>query len=336
MKKFLLAASILALMPQTGFAREQIRAVGSSTVYPFVTVAAEEFGNKSDFRTPIVEATGTGGGFKLFCSGVGADFPDVVNASRKIKQSEIDLCKSNNVNDIVEIKIGFDGIILAGSNEAQTYNLKKEQIFLALAKKVPVGGKLVDNPYKKWSDIDPSLPGKKIEVYGPPPTSGTRDAFVELVMEKVCPEIAEFKSAFPKEEDRKKQCSIIREDGPYIESGENDNLIVQKLKGNPDAIGIFGYSFLDQNEAYVHGSLVGGVAPTYDNIASGAYPVSRSLYVYVKKQHGGIVPGLKEFSQELISEAAIGTDGYLTLKGLILLPTEERQKVRKSVAESLN
>ncbi len=228
MKYFPLAAmiTVIALFATSSHAREQIRIVGSSTVYPFVSVAAEEFGDVGDYKTPIVESTGTGGGFKLFCSGVGDKFPDFSNASREIKASEIKRCAKNGITDITEIKIGYDGIVIAGSVNAKRYHLSKTQVFLALANKVPSRGKLVDNPYQKWSDIDSSLPNVKIEVYGPPPTSGTRDAFVELVMEKSCKDLPEFLAAYPDKKARKNACHLLREDGRYIDAGENDNLIV--------------------------------------------------------------------------------------------------------------
>lgn len=330
MKKLLLLASVM-LVSVNANAREQLRIVGSSTVYPFATVVAEEFGTKNDFRTPIVESTGTGGGMKLFCSGTGEEFPDITNASRKIKESETALCKANGVNDIIEIKIGFDGIVLANSAEADHYKLTKQQIFMALAKRVPKDGKLVENFYKSWKDIDSSLPDKEIEVYGPPPTSGTRDAFVEIVMEPTCMEMPEFAKEFPDEELRRKSCHEIREDGIFIESGENDNLIVQKLKNNHDALGIFGFSFLDQNRDTIQGSFVDGAEPTFDNIHDGKYSVSRSLYMYAKGEHVGRISGIKEFLTELTSEDAISDTGYLSMKGLIPLREEDRKEVRDMV-----
>lgn len=334
MKKILSISLFTLLFSFTAEARDQIRIVGSSTVYPFATVVAEEFGTKNDFRTPIVESTGTGGGMKLFCSGAGLDTPDITNASRRIKESEVKLCAANGVNNIVEVKIGFDGIVLANSTHAEDrYNLTISQIFNALAKYVPVDGKLKENPYKKWSDIDASLPAKNIEVYGPPPTSGTRDAFVEIVMEHACKDLPEFVAEYPDEKVRAKQCHLLREDGVYIESGENDNLIVQKLKNNTNALGIFGYSFLEQNEGEVQGSLIEGKEPTYDNVADGSYPVARSLFMYAKGEHIGKVPGLKEFLTELTSEDAVADTGYLSMKGLISLPEEERLKVRKEISE---
>ena len=310
---------------------EHIQVVGSSTVYPFVTVAAEEFGNSSDFSTPIIESTGTGGGFKLFCAGVGGEHPDLSNASRAIKSSEKELCAKNGVKDITEIKVGYDGIVLANSKEEDRYKLSKSQIFMALAKQIPVDGKLVDNPNKKWSDVDTSLPDVKIEVYGPPTTSGTRDAFVELVMEPSCKNLPEFKAAYPEKKPRKKACHLLREDGHYIEAGENDNLIVQKLQSNPRALGVFGFSFLDQSSDIVQGSIVGGVEPTFENISDGSYGVSRSLFVYVKNAHVGVTPGLAEFANELISDGAAGEFGYMAEKGLIPLPKKELKEMQSRV-----
>ena len=324
-----LAASAALLVAGTAHARDQLRIVGSSTVFPFSTAVAEQFGKTTSFQTPVVESTGSGGGLKLFCSGVGTRYPDIANASRRIKASEVENCGSHGVTEIVEVKIGFDGIVLANSKTSPRYALTKEQIFRALAKQVPVAGALVDNPYSKWSEIDSSLPAVKIEVLGPPPTSGTRDAFVELAMEggaRQIPMLSELrisdKAAF------KAVAHAIREDGAYIEAGENDNLIVQKLGANPNALGIFGFSFLDQNADMIQGSSIGGVEPTFENIAEGSYGVSRSLYLYVKKAHIGVVPGIQEYLAEFTSERAAGEEGYLADKGLIPLLPEERRLVR--------
>jgi phosphate transport system substrate-binding protein len=309
-------------------ARDQIRIVGSSTVFPFATAVAEQFGRGGKFKTPIVESTGSGGGLKLFCAGVGPDHPDITNSSRRIKQSEFDECTKNGAT-MTEVRIGFDGIVLANSKKSARPNLTKGHVFKALAAKVPSGGQLIPNPYKKWSDIDPALPDKKIEVLGPPPTSGTRDAFVELAMEGGCAEVpgaAELGLT-------KEACHAIREDGAFVEAGENDNLIVQKLIANPDALGVFGYSFLDQNRDKLQGSLVGGVEPTFENIADGKYGISRSLYVYVKLPHVGTIPGIKEYVVELTSEKAYGPDGYLVDKGLIPLPDAARKEMTKQASE---
>ena len=318
MKKHLIPSAIAAAFALTAssgaaIARDQIQIVGSSTVFPFSTAVAEKFGQTSDFKTPVVESTGSGGGMKLFCAGVGEDTPDITNASRRIKEKEFDTCVSNGVTP-VEIKVGFDGIVLANDKSGPTLELTREIIFKALAKQLPdAGGKLKPNPNMKWSDIDASLPNSKIEVLGPPPTSGTRDAFVELVMDAACLDGME-----------EKACSEIREDGVFVEAGENDNLIVQKLQANPAAVGIFGFSFLDQNADRIKGAKVDGVEPTFDLIADGDYPVSRSLYFYLKKEHVGVIPGVQEYAVEFTSEAAWGPDGYLADKGLIPLPDADR------------
>jgi phosphate transport system substrate-binding protein len=313
-------------------ARDQIRIVGSSTVYPFTTAVAEQFG-KTAGKTPVVESTGTGGGMKLFCAGVGAEHPDFSNASRAIKKSEFEMCQKNGVTDIIEIKVGFDGITFSHSKDAPNVSLSKKQIFLALAKQVPgPDGKLIDNPYKMWSDIDASLPAKKIEVLGPPPTSGTRDAFVELVMEPGAEEFESLKMLAKQDKDAFKTVfGTMREDGAFIEAGENDNLIVQKLEANPDAFGIFGYSFLEENQDKIKGAAVDGVEPSFEVIASGEYKVSRPLFIYAKKQHVGVIPGMQEFMDEFVSDNAMGEDGYLPAKGLIPLPEEELTKVRDAV-----
>jgi phosphate transport system substrate-binding protein len=320
----LAAAVAMALSAGTAAAqaRDQIRIVGSSTVFPFSTAVAEQFGKTSGFKTPVVESTGSGGGMKLFCAGVGVEHPDITNASRRIKASEFENCSKNGIG-ITEVKIGFDGIVLANSKAHDRFELTKEQIFLALAKEVPQDGKLVANPYTMWNEIDPSLPAEKIEVLGPPPTSGTRDAFVELVMEEGCEGVAGAEALGLEG----KACHAVREDGLFVEAGENDNLIVQKLEANPVALGIFGFSFLDQNSDKVQGSIVGGVEPTFDNIASGDYGVSRSLYFYVKQEHVGVIPGIGEFIAEFTNEGAWGPDGYLADKGLIPLPDADRAEM---------
>jgi phosphate transport system substrate-binding protein len=328
-KTLAVAAVALATVSFAGAAqaRDQIRVVGSSTVYPFTTAVAEQFGKAGKFKTPVVESTGTGGGFKLFCAGVGPDHPDLTNASRAIKKSEMESCAKNGVTDVVEMKVGYDGIVLAASKKAKHIDVTRKQLFLALAKEVPVNGKLVENPYTTWNQIDPSLPASKIEVLGPPPTSGTRDAFLELVMEpgaEAFPEIKDLKKT--DEKAFKKVFSSIREDGAYVEAGENDNLIVQKLDANANAFGIFGYSFLDQNSDKLQGSMVDGVAPTFDAIAAGKYPVSRPLFVYAKKAHVGQIPGIKEYLAEYTSEKAWGKSGYLADKGLIPMPDAERKE----------
>jgi phosphate transport system substrate-binding protein len=315
-------------------ARDQIRIVGSSTVYPFATVVAEEFGRNTSFKTPIIESTGSGGGLKLFCAGVGVAHPDITNASRRIKQSEVDLCASNGVTEITEVMVGFDGIVLANSKKAPRMSLTLRDIFLALAKEVPApSGKMIPNPNRTWKDVNPSLPDVAIEVLGPPPTSGTRDAFDELALEGGCKTFPEIKALEKKDGNAYKRiCHSIREDGAYVEAGENDNLIVQKLVANPDAVGVFGYSFLDQNTDVIQGSLVEGSEPTFEKISAGDYPLSRSLYFYVKNAHIGSVPGMREYIAEFTSEKAIGDYGYLADKGLIPAPKAEREEYRKAAA----
>ena len=320
-------------LPQAASARDYISVVGSSTVYPFATVVAEQFGKTSSFKTPKIESTGSGGGLKLFCQGVGVEYPDITNASRRIKKSEYEACQKNGVKDVLEVKIGYDGIAVANSKKAVQFQLTRKEIFVALAKELPDpkgGDKLVANPYRTWKEINAALPNTRIEVLGPPPTSGTRDAFVELVMEEGCQAFASIKAM--KKTDKqgyKAVCHTIREDGPYVEAGENDNLIVQKLEANREALGIFGFSFLDQNADRIQGSLIDGVAPEFEKIASGEYPVSRPLFFYVKRAHVGVIPGIKEYLTEFTSEKAWGTEGYLADKGMIPMPDAERGKFSK-------
>ena len=310
-------------------ARDQIRIVGSSTVFPFATAVAEEFGKTTRNKTPVVESTGSGGGLKLFCAGVGVAHPDVTNASRRIKSSEVERCAGNGVTDIIEVKIGFDGIVLANAKATEPFSITLRQLYLALAKDVPSDGGMVPNPNERWSDIDASLPAARIEVLGPPPTSGTRDAFVELAMEGGCKTFPDIEALQTQDKNAYKSiCHSIREDGAFVEAGENDNLIVQKLEANPGALGIFGYSFLDQNRDKVQGSFIDGVEPDFDTVADGSYPVSRSMYFYVKKAHVGVIPGIGEYIETFTDEDAWGPYGYLADKGLIPLPDADRESMR--------
>ncbi len=307
------AAILVAAASTAAVARDQIRIVGSSTVFPFSTAVAEQFGRSTDFQTPVVESTGSGGGMKLFCAGVGTDNPDITNASRRMKSSEFDLCKENGVTDITEAIIGYDGIVVANAKGGPVFSLTREQLVTALAEQGPKPS--------TWDEVDPSLPAIKIEVLGPPPSSGTRDAFEELVMHEGC-------------EGAGIECEgiTVRDDGAFIEAGENDNLIVSKLEANPNALGVFGFSFLDQNSDALQGSEVDGVEPTFDNIAEGDYPISRSLYFYIKNAHVGVIPGIQEFADEFMSEDAAGEEGYLVDKGLIPLPEDMFETVSGSVS----
>jgi phosphate transport system substrate-binding protein len=338
MKKLLALSAALAasaISMSANAQRDYISIVGSSTVYPFSTVVAERFGKSTKFATPKVESTGSGGGLKLFCSGVGSATPDITNASRAIKSSEINLCAKNGIKDIIEITVGYDGIVLANTTAAKQFSLSRREIFLALAKNIPNpdgSETLVDNPYKTWNEINPTFPATKIEVLGPPPPSGTRDAFAELALEGGCTTFPFIKAI--KKQDKKKYkaiCHAVREDGAYVYAGENDNLIVQKLVANPTALGVFGYSFLEQNSDKVQGSLIDGKLPTFDAIAEGDYPVSRSLFFYVKKAHIGVIPGIEEYLAEFTSEKAMGEYGYLAEKGMIPMTDEERANVLNTV-----
>jgi len=327
---FTAAAAVAgALAAGPAFARDQLSIVGSSTVFPYTQAVAEEFANKTGMKAPVVESTGSGGGMKIFCQGIGTEHPDITGASRAIKDSEKQLCAENGVDDITEVLIGYDGLSIAVSREGTAFDLTKAEIYQALAAQVPVDGKLVDNPYKKWSDINPNLPDTEITVYGPPPTSGTRDAFVDLAMRKGCKQLDYFKDA--DKATVKKECSAMRTDGPFIEAGENDNLIVQRLEADPNAYGIFGYSFLFENQDKLQAVKVGGVEPSADTIASGDYGISRPLYFYVKNAHRDVIPGMKEFLAEYVSEEAFGPGGYLTERGLVALPDAKREETREAV-----
>ena len=327
----------LSLMGATGAqaARDYISIVGSSTVYPFATVVAEQFGKTTNFKTPKIESTGSGGGFKLFCAGVGVSHPDITNTSRAIKSSEVEKCAANGLTEIIEVKVGYDGIVIANSKATKQLDLSPKDIFMALAKQVPdpkSPSNLIDNPYTNWKDVNPALPATAIEVLGPPPTSGTRDAFVELAMEAGAKAFDSLKALRKSDKKAfKKVAHTLREDGAYIEAGENDNLIVQKLQANPAALGIFGFSFLDQNTDVIQGSMINSQAPTFEAIGDGSYPVSRPLFFYVKKAHVEVIPGMKTYLAEFTSDKAWGSEGYLADKGLIPMSNDERSKFAADV-----
>jgi len=334
-----IALATLATLALAGpaAARDQIKIVGSSTVFPYTQAVAEEFANKTGHPSPVVESTGTGGGMKIFCQGIGESFPDLTGASRAMKKSEFDLCAKNGVTDISEVLLGYDGLSIAVSRATPfEWNLTKGQIYLALGAQVPVNGEWVDNPYKKWSDVDASLPDTAILAYGPPPTSGTRDAFVELAMHEGCEEldfVKEKKEGMDKAafgDWIKDNCSRMRQDGPFVEAGENDNLIVQRLNADANAVGIFGYSFLYENEDKLQGIPIEGVEPSPETIADFSYSISRPLYIYVKNAHRGVIPGLDEFVEEYVSDAALGPDGYLAERGLTPLTDDVRKGVQEA------
>jgi phosphate transport system substrate-binding protein len=340
MKSSILTASVaaVAIVASAGYAaaRDQVKVVGSSTVFPYSQAAAEEFANKTGKPAPVVESTGTGGGFKAFCGGIGPDHADITGASRAIKESEVKLCADNGVTDITEALIGFDGLSIAHASSAPDMNLTEEQIFKALAAEVPdADGKLVANPYKMWSDIDASLPATAIIAFGPPPTSGTRDAFVELVMHDGCKDLAGMADLKKADEAKWNEvCSRMRQDGPFVEAGENDNLIVQRLEADANTIGIFGYSFLYENSDKLKAVKVNDVAPTFDTIADGSYPVSRPIFFYVKNAHRDVIPNMNEFLMEYVSDGALGADGYLPERGLTPLSDAKRKEVQDAVQNS--
>lgn len=326
--------AIAALSATAAAARDEIRIVGSSTVFPYTQAVAEQFANMTGAPSPVVESTGTGGGMKIFCQGIGESFPDITGASRAMKASEWDLCVGNGVDDITEVQIGSDGLSLAVSRDSEyDWNLTEAQVYRALAAEVPVDGEMVANPYTKWSDIDPALPDEEILAYGPPPTSGTRDAFVELAIVDGCmdiPMIAE------KGEDWAEQnCARLRQDGPFIEAGENDNLIVQRLQADAHAVGIFGYSFLFENQDTLKPVAIAGVVPSFETIESGEYDISRPLFFYTKNAHRGVIPNLQGFIEEYVSEEAMGPGGYLTERGLVPLGDKKRAQEQKEAIEAI-
>ena len=323
-----------AAVSGAAYARDQIRVVGSSTVFPYSQAVAEEYANASGGAAPIVESTGTGGGMKIFCQGIGEDQADVTGASRAMKMSEYELCTSNGVVDVTEIQLGYDGLSIAVSR-ANTYdwNLTEAQIFQALAAEVEVDGAIVANPYTKWSEIDPALPDVPILAFGPPPTSGTRDAFVELAMHDGC---ATFPAIAALEGDRKNDvCSRMRQDGPFVEAGENDNLIVQRIVADPNAMGIFGYSFLFENGDTLKAVKVEGIEPTFDTIADQSYDIARPIFMYIKNAHRGVIPGMNDFIAEYVSDAALGAGGYLTERGLTVLSEDLLKEMQARAMESV-
>lgn len=308
-------------------AAEPIRAAGSSTIYPFISEAAHHFSMGQKYKTPVVESIGTGGGFMLFCSGESEYTTDIANASRRIKPMEESLCKTNGVT-YTELTLGYDGIIFANSSKRKNISFTKHQLFLALAAEVPVNGKLVRNPYRRWKDIDPSLPNDTIVIYGPPHGSGTRDTVEELILAEVCQSLPEFQATYPNAQERSRTCKHIRDDGVYITTSEQDNITVSELQKNPKAIGIFGFSLLSSNPGSIQGSPIDGTTPSYNSIHDGSYPMSRSLYLYYKPSHKKTTPGLKEFMAEIFSEQAGGENGYLREKGLVPLPEEKLAEMR--------
>ena len=296
-------------------AREKLRIVGSATLYPFVTIAAEKFGRISG-RTPVVEATGTGGGFRLLCSGNSQNYPDIVNASRAIKPSEEKLCKKNGVTNLQKIILGYDGIVFAQSAKSKKMDLSLKQLFLSMVKQVPLNGKMIDNPYRTWKDIDPHLPDHRIEIYGPSFTSGTRDAFIELVMHKFCEISEEMLKIIPDKNKRLAACSSIREDGIYIDMSENYNLIIQKLLNNSQALGIISFSLLEENPK-IQAAKIAHMDPSKLSITNREYSLSRPLFLYINLDHQKYLPDLERFIQYITSPLALGEDGYLTQKGLL-------------------
>ncbi len=335
-----LTASTIAVLAATATGvlaqgREQISVVGSSTVFPYSQAVAERFANNTGATAPIVESTGTGGGMQIFCGGIGEGFPDVTGASRAMTDGEWESCKANGVTEVTEALFGNDGLSIAVSRDNENdWDLTLAEVYQALGAQVPVDGEWVDNPHTMWSDINPDLPNTEILAYGPPPTSGTRDAFVELAMHAGCEELEYVQAEGHDGDWIEENCSRMRQDGPFVEAGENDNLIVQRLTQDADAVGIFGYSFLFENSDTLKPVLVNGVEPDADTIASGDYPISRPLFIYVKNAHRGVIPNLSEFVEEFMAEEAIGNGGYLSERGLVPLADERRAEVQTNVLDA--
>ena len=315
-------------------ARQYIRIVGSSTVFPFISFIAEEFNRVFSFKTPVVESIGSGSGFKMFCSGTGDDTPDITTSSRPIKEVERELCKRNKVGEIIEIIIGYDGLVIANSNQSYRFDLTKKDLFETLSAYSQENGKLVKNNKKFWSDINPGLPKIEIEIYGPYKNTGTYETLINSIMldQYSCMNSRIFKEIHQNPEERKKVCSNIRDDGRYIEVGINENIIIQKLKSNKNALGIFSFSFLMRNQDKIQGSTIAGIEPNYKNISSGEYILARPLYLYIKKQHINTIDGLKEFVREVI-DAINNKEGYLPRLGLIPLSNEDIKRVLANVED---
>jgi len=331
------ALALAAMSATTAAARDQISIVGSSTVFPYTQAVAERFANTTGRPSPIVESTGTGGGMQIFCEGIGEGHPDLTGASRSMKASEWAKCEENGVTDVTEALIGFDGLSMAVSRDtAYSWDMTLAEMYQALAAEVPVDGEWVENPYQNWSDINDSLPDTEILVLGPPPTSGTRDAWVELAMHAGCQELGYVKNGGFDGGWVEENCSRMRTDGPFIEAGENDNLIVQRLVSDPNALGIFGYSYLYENQDKLKGVQLDGVSPSFDTIADKSYPVSRPLYFYVKNAHRGVIPGLNEFVVEYMSEDALAPGGYLSERGLVPLVDDRRAKLQDEVLNAMS
>ena len=331
MKKYLTLYGIIfsLLFSTTAQARDTLSLAGSSTVLPFARIIAEQLGKNPNFKTPVVESGGSSVGKKGVCDGVGTKFIDIGNASSRMKTKELAYCEKNGVK-LTEIKVGYDGIVVANSKKGKVLNISKADLGKALTAKVAINGKMVDNPYKKWSEINPSLPNVEIRVYGPPTTSGTRASYAEMVNEKgYCKKDAEAKAALKAVGMKAKKCRAMRTDGAFIEAGEQDNLIVQKLNEDITAYGIFGFSYLDQNSDTLQGAVISKTAPTFENIASNNYSVSRALYFYVKHQHIGVVPGIKEYMAEWTKHW--GDEGALSDAGMIPMPKSERAKYKSAM-----
>ena len=329
--------AIAALSATAAVAREEIRIVGSSTVFPYTQAVAEQFTNLTGAASPIVESTGTGGGMQVFCAGVGEEHPDITGASRAMKASEYELCATNGVTDITEALIGYDGLSLVVSRANEfAWDLTLAEVFTALAAQVPVDGAMVDNPYTMWNEINPALPAAPILVFGPPPTSGTRDAFVEMAMNAGCKELPFVIDGGFDGDWIKENCSRMRTDGPFVEAGENDNLIVQRLNSDPNAMGIFGYSFLFENQDTLKDVSIGGVPANLDTIATFDYPIARPLYIYIKNAHRGVIPNLQEFVAEYMSDDAIGADGYLSERGLVVQADDALTATQAAAIDAVN
>ncbi|MBT4878403.1 MAG: phosphate ABC transporter substrate-binding protein [Alphaproteobacteria bacterium] len=333
-KKIFLFVTLLICLNSNIYANN-IRISGSSTVYPFMSFITEEYAARYKQRAPIIEAAGTGGGFKVFCSGVGENAADIANASRVMTEKEVDNCKKNKVNNIAHLKIGYDGIVLVNMSSAHHFNLSEKELFFALAEFVPKDGQIIKNPYKKWQEINPNLPNTNIIIYGPPPTSGTRDVFVENIIYKNCVHNQIFKDNFANITERHKYCNNIREDGAYIEMGENDNLIIHKLLKNHNALGIVGYSFLDNNRDFLTGAKINGIEASYENIKTQRYALSRPLFIYIKEDNYQNKDNLKNFVKHIVSSDLIGEDGYLVYRGLIPLSKTEFRNNKKIAYDSL-
>ena len=337
-----LKLTVAALVASAAFAgvavaRDQVQIAGSSTVLPYAKIVAETFGETfPDFKTPIVESGGSSGGLKEFCKGVGPDTIDIANSSRPIKDSEVEACKAAGVTEIQEVKIGYDGIVFATDAGNADLKLEPKDLYQALAAEVVVDGKLVANPYKKWSEVNKDLPDAEIAAYIPGEKHGTREVFEEKILAKGCKDVGALdaiKAVVADEKEQHAKCVAVRKDGLAVDIDGDYTETLARIAANKSGIGVFGLSFYENNADKLKVATVNGIVPSTETIASGEYPVSRPLFFYVKKAHLGVIAGLKEYVEFFTSDDMIGPDSPLAEYGLVAAPDAEREEIRKAFVD---